>query len=67
MVEIALNYLKCDKENAVYIGDTDVDFLTAKNSGLDCILVSWGFRGADFIKKYDANYFVDSPKEILDI
>ncbi len=67
MVEIALNYLKCDKKNAVYIGDTDVDFLTAKNSGLDCILVPWGFRGADFIKKYDANYFVDRPEEILDI
>ena len=67
MVEIALNYLKCDKENAVYIGDTDVDYMTAKNSGLDCILVSWGFRGEDFIKKYDANYFADRPEEILDI
>lgn len=67
MVDIAINYLKCDRKKAVYIGDTDVDFLTAKNSGLDCILVSWGFRGRDFITQYDADYFVDEPKEILEI
>lgn len=67
MVDIAIDILKCDREKAVYIGDTNVDFETAKNSDLDCILVSWGFRGREFIEQYPAKYYVDSPMEILDI
>lgn len=67
MVDIAIDFLKCDRDKTVYIGDTNVDFETAKNSELDCILVSWGFRGRDFIEKYPAKYYVDSPSEILDI
>lgn len=67
MVDAAISELNCDRSKAVYIGDTDVDFMTAKNSELDCILVSWGFRGREFIEKYDADYYVDDPLEILDI
>lgn len=67
MVDIALAELKCDREKTVYIGDTNVDFETAKNSELDCILVSWGFRGREFIEQFAAEYFVDRPEEILEI
>lgn len=67
MVDIALKELGADRESAVYIGDTNVDFETAKNSELDCILVTWGFRDAEFLSKYDAQYMVDSPQEILSI
>lgn len=37
------------KEEAVYIGDSDVDLNTAKNAGLDFIGADWGFRGKDFL------------------
>lgn len=67
MVDIAIKELGCDRKQAVYIGDTNVDFETAKNSELDCILCSWGFRGREFIEKYPAEYYVDTPEEILDI
>lgn len=67
MVDIAIETLGCKREEAVYIGDTDVDFNTAKNSDLDCILCSWGFRGREFIEQYPAEYYVDNPLEILDI
>lgn len=44
MVISALEKLKVNKEDAVYVGDTEVDLMTAKNSGMDCISVGWGFR-----------------------
>ena len=67
MVDIAIETLNVNRQDAVYIGDTDVDFNTARNSELDCILCSWGFRGRDFIKPLGAEYIVDYPEEILTI
>lgn len=67
MVDAAIEFLHCDRKNTVYIGDTNVDYETARNSELDCILVAWGFRGRDHIEQYPAEYYVNSPEEILDI
>ncbi|MDO4187421.1 MAG: HAD family hydrolase [Lachnospiraceae bacterium] len=67
MVDEAIKQLGADRDKTVYIGDTNVDFETAKNSELDCILVSWGFRGREFIEQYDAEYYVDRPEEIINI
>ena len=65
MVWKALEELGCSREEAVYIGDSDVDVQTAKNSGLDFIGVSWGFRGREFLEKQGADVIVDKPEEIL--
>lgn len=67
MVWKALEELGCPKEEAVYIGDSDVDVQTAKNSGLDFIGVSWGFRGREFLENQGADVIVDAPEEILEI
>ena len=61
----ALRQLNVSKENAVYIGDSDVDIMTAKNSGLPCISVLWGFRDKDFLIEHGGSLFVDKPIEIL--
>ena len=45
----AMRMLGVGKENAVYIGDSDVDFNTAKNVGIPCVSVLWGFRDKDFL------------------
>lgn len=53
----ALEALGSEKAETVYIGDSEVDVQTAKNAGLTCVGVTWGFRdrgelieaGADFI------------------
>ena len=47
MVDAALKELGCTKEHVVYVGDSDVDLMTAKNSNIPCIGVSWGFRGRE--------------------
>lgn len=49
----------------VYVGDSDVDIETAKNSGLPCISVLWGFRDRDFLTAHGATTFVETPHEIL--
>ena len=66
-VNEALRQLGADRETAVYIGDSDVDIMTAKNSGMPCISVLWGFRSRQFLIAHGATTFVEKPSEILDI
>ena len=64
-VEFALKELGSEKFEAVYIGDSEVDVKTAANSGIDCILVSWGFRSKQTLIDAGANVIVDTPEELL--
>ena len=60
----ALRLLDVEKEQAVYIGDSDVDIDTARNSGIPCISVTWGFRDRKFLLSHGANTLVEEPGEI---
>lgn len=55
------------KEDVVYIGDSDVDFETAKNAGVDYILVEWGFRDRSFLESLGASVFAKKPEDILNL
>ena len=61
----ALRQLGVGSEGAVYVGDSDVDVLTARNSGLPCISVLWGFRSRDFLIQHGATTFALTPQNIL--
>lgn len=61
----ALRQLGVGSEGAVYVGDSDVDVLTARNSGLPCISVLWGFRSRDFLIQHGATTFALTPQDIL--
>ncbi|AAX17993.1 HAD family hydrolase [Borrelia turicatae] len=50
-----------------YIGDSDVDMITAQNAGFLPIGVSWGFRTIKELKESGAKYILSSPSELLDI
>ena len=65
-----MNYLILDKlgvsaEDAVYVGDTEIDIATARNTGMDLIMVSWGFRPVSYQKSLGAKTIVDSADEIF--
>lgn len=60
----ALDELGMSKKSAVYVGDSDVDVMTAKNSGLPCISVLWGFRDEEFLREYGAKQFARTPAEV---
>lgn len=65
MVNKALEELGVDRNEAVYVGDSDVDLATAHNSGLPCISVLWGFRDREFLLQHGATTFISTPQEIL--
>lgn len=62
----ALRQLGANAEGSVYIGDSDVDIDTARNSGMPCISVMWGFRDKEFLIEHGATTLVATPQEILD-
>ena len=62
----ALRELGVEKYSAVYVGDSDVDIATARNAGLPCISVLWGFRDREFLLDHGATTFISKPKELLD-
>lgn len=61
----ALKELGRTKEEAVYVGDSDVDIETAQNAGMPCISVLWGFRDQAFLKAHGASHYAEKAEEIL--
>lgn len=64
MLMKALSVIEVPLENAVYVGDSDVDIRTAENAGIDCILVTWGFREEEFLRSQGAKVFAADAKEL---
>ena len=52
-------------EKCIYVGDSEVDFLTANNAGVPCLSVLWGFRDEDFLVENGAKHFCSDPKDLL--
>lgn len=65
MVLKAMEELGVTKDEAVYVGDSDVDIKTAENCSLPCISVTWGFRDTEFLLEHGATHLVNTPAEIL--
>lgn len=61
----ALKELGKTKEEAVYVGDSDVDLETAKNSGMPCISVLWGFRDKEFLAEHGAERYAKTAEDVL--
>lgn len=64
MIQKALEALACQPEEALYVGDSEIDLLTAKNSGMEVILVDWGFRSRNFLLDQGANKIVSNCQEL---
>ena len=54
-------------EQCVYIGDSDVDVLTAHNAGVKMIGVSWGFRGRDELLAAGAPFVADTANQLTSL
>ncbi len=53
-------------DTCIYVGDSEVDVLTAKNAEVPCLTVLWGFRDKDVLEAAGAEYFCDDPKRLPD-
>lgn len=67
MVHRVLRELNADPAKAVYVGDSEVDLETARNAGLPCISVTWGFRDRDFLTAHGAATFAATPSQLLEL
>jgi len=51
-------------ERCVYVGDSEVDVLTARNAGVPCLAVLWGFRDRELLVEHGAEHFCETPEEL---
>ena len=66
-VERILDRLGLERDDAIYVGDSMTDIKTARNAGIDCVLVSWGYGRMD---AYESEYplkTVDDAHELLEL
>lgn len=64
MVFMAMQALGCDR--CIYVGDSEVDVLTAQNAGVPCLSVLWGFRDKEQIEAAGGTVFCAAPGELPD-
>ena len=61
-----LKLLQVEPEHALYVGDSDVDIVTADNADIRCVSVSWGFRDVNFLMEHGAGVVIERPLELLE-
>jgi phosphoglycolate phosphatase-like HAD superfamily hydrolase len=54
-------------EETIYIGDEVRDIEASKKCGIECIAVSWGFNDGEILEKYNPDYLIDKPEQLLNI
>ena len=54
-------------DGCIYVGDSDVDITTAKNAGVPCLSVLWGFRDRDFLRTSGATHFCADPRDLPEV
>lgn len=61
----AVDLLNAEKEHVLYVGDSDVDMVTAEAAGLTSVGVLWGFRDKDSLIESGAKHIISTPEELL--
>lgn len=51
----------------IYVGDSEVDVLTARNAGMPCLSVTWGFRDETVLAAAGAEHICRDPEKLADI
>lgn len=62
MVLRALKAIGAD--NGIYVGDSEVDVVTARNAGMPCVSVLWGFRDREDMEAAGGSCFCSSPDQL---
>ncbi len=65
--QLMLKLLGVKPSECLFVGDSDVDIITAKNAGVLSVGVSWGYRNASILTDAGANYIIHNPKSLVDI
>ena len=60
----ALRHIGVEREDAIYVGDTEVDLQTARNAGMECASVDWGFRTREQLVEIGAEHIFGTVQEL---
>lgn len=60
-----LRALDVAPDEALYIGDSDVDMKTAKQAGVTAVGALWGFRSRQSLIDAGANHLVETPEDLI--
>lgn len=63
----AVSELGSDIKNTILVGDSETDVMTAKNAGIPCVGVTWGFRSKDVLLENGADFIINSPEELINL
>ena len=63
----AMREMGVTAEETVYVGDSDVDVQTARNAGVACVAVLWGFRDEACLREAGAKLLAHTPQELQEI
>ncbi|MBP3348218.1 MAG: HAD family hydrolase [Clostridia bacterium] len=64
-IRLALDKLGCTMDEIIYIGDSEVDFYTHQNTGMDLVLGTWGFRDENYLRSLGATRLAARPADVL--
>lgn len=64
MLIAAADSIGVELGSCLYVGDSEVDIDTARNAGIDCVSVSWGFRSREQLIQAGASVIIDRPEEL---
>lgn len=64
---LAANNQPLLNEEILYIGDSDVDVLTARNAGLTSVACTWGFCATETLRDLHPDHLINTPQEILNL
>lgn len=67
MINITLSRLNLMPSEVLFIGDSDVDMITATNAKIKSVGVTWGFRSKEVLIKHQAAFIIDDPNQLIDI
>lgn len=62
-----LDRLGLKVDQALYVGDTDVDMRTAQNAGAAACAVTWGYQTREELQAFHPDYIVDTPNALCSI
>ena len=59
--------LNATAETTLYVGDSEVDYETAKAAHLRCALVTWGFRDECELRQLNADFYINKAEELIEL
>lgn len=65
IIDDILSYAGVEKDEAIMVGDSDIDIMTADNAGIASIGCVWGYRGRKELEEAGADYMADTPSDIV--